>query len=335
MPRGSRGPRGPRSSFFRFSRSSLYSLSRYPGCRYFIGASSCCRGFVLGELHCTPSRPFSGRILPFRCTGFVRRLPRRNIPRMVIGHEVPTMMTPRNALSLSTRVLLALAWLALPAFAADPLEAREHKPKKDEAATADPGDAKDKKDEKKDDKDAPKEPEFAKVVKGAKELPGLFRVHVKEDDAKYYLEIAPDQLDVPYLLNPTLVSGIGQGFIYPSDMLPEYVVAFHKVGKTVQLIHRNTLFRADESSSLRKPATLAAPDAIVGQAKVESQPHPDRKSILIDLGSIVVGDLEGLTPALKQVFESPYQVDREGSTLDFAKNFPDNLDFETVLNFKA
>ena len=245
------------------------------------------------------------------------------------------MMTPRNALRLSTRLFLALAWLLLPAFAAGGLEAREHKPKTDESSTADSGDSKDKKDEKKDEKDAPKEPAFDKVVKGTRELQGLFRVHVKEDDAKYYLEIAPDQFDVPYLLNPTLVSGIGQGFIYPSDMLPEYVVAFHKVGKTVQLIHRNTLFRADESSTLRKPATLAAPDAIVGQAKVESQPHPDRKSILVDLGSIVVGDLEGLTPALKQVFESPYQVDREGSVLDFAKNFPDNLDFETVLNFKA
>jgi hypothetical protein len=244
------------------------------------------------------------------------------------------MMTPRKALSLFTRFLLALAWLALPAFATSPLEAREHKPK-DEAAAADSGDSKDKKDEKKDDKDSPKEPEFAKVIKGTRELQGLFRVYVKDEDAKYLLEIAPDQLDVPFLMNPTLVSGIGQGFIYPSDSLAEYVVAFHRVGKTVQMIHRNTLFRADESSSLRKPASLAAPDAIVGQAKIESQPHPDRKSILIDLGSIVVGDLEGLTPALKQVFESPYQVDRDGSSIDFAKDFPDNLDFETVLNFKA
>ncbi|HEV8701478.1 MAG TPA: zinc-dependent metalloprotease [Candidatus Polarisedimenticolia bacterium] len=244
------------------------------------------------------------------------------------------MMTPRNALSLSARVFLALAWLALPAFSTSAPEAREHKPK-GEAATTDGGDSKDKKDEKKDDKDAPKEPAFDKVVKGTKELQGLFRVYFKEDDAKYFLEIAPDQLDVPFLLNPTLVSGIGQGFIYPSDMLPEYVVAFHKSGKTVQLIHRNTLFRADESSTLRKPATLAAPDAIVGQAKVESQPHPDRKSVLIDLGSIAVGDLEGLTQPLKQVFESPYQLDRDGSTLAFAKNFPDNLDFETVLHFKT
>jgi hypothetical protein len=262
------------------------------------------------------------------------------------------MTPPRNALSLSACVLLALASLALPVpagAAADPsgraslsspastgpeASARKKKPA-EEAADEGGSKDKDKKDGKKDDKDAPKEPAFDKVIKGTKEIKGLFNLYFKDEDAKYYLEIAPDQIDVPFLLNPTMVSGIGQGFLYPSDMLPEYVVAFHRNGKTVQLIHRNTLFRADESSTLRKPATVAAPDAIVGQAKIESQPHPERKSVLVDMGSIFAGDLEGMAPALKQVFESPYQVDKDGSTLAFARNFPDNLDFETVLHFKT
>ncbi len=246
------------------------------------------------------------------------------------------MMPSRNALSLSVCVLLALAWLALPAFAMSAPEGRAqvHK-RKPKTETADDSAANDKKDEKKDDKDATKEPAFDKVVKGTKEIKGLFNIYLKEEDAKHYLEIAPDQLDVPFLLNPTVVSGVGQGFLYPSDMLPEYVVAFHRIGKTVQLIHRNTLFRADESSTLSRPATLAAPDAIVGQAKIESQPHPERKSVLVDMGSIFVGDLEGMSQALKQVFESPYQMDKEGSALAFAKNFPENLDFETVLHFKT
>ena len=246
------------------------------------------------------------------------------------------MMTPRNALSLSACVLLALASLAVPApvMSAPEGRAQVHK-RKPKTETADDRAANDKKDEKKDDKDATKEPAFDKVVKGTKEIKGLFNIYLKEEDAKHYLEIAPDQLDVPFLLNPTVVSGVGQGFLYPSDMLPEYVVAFHRIGKTVQLIHRNTLFRADESSTLSRPATLAAPDAIVGQAKIESQPHPERKSVLVDMGSIFVGDLEGMSQALKQVFESPYQVDKEGSALAFAKNFPENLDFETVLHFKT
>ncbi len=248
------------------------------------------------------------------------------------------MMPRRIALSLSACVLLALASPALPAPAgaegAPGDRAQVHK-RKPESATTDDGAAKDKKDEKKDDKDASKEPEFDKVVKGTKEIKGLFNLYLKEEDAKYYLELAPGQLDVPFLLNPTLVSGIGQGFLYPSDMLPEYVVVFHRSGKMVQLIHRNTLFRADASSTLNRPAAVAAPDAIVGQAKLESQPHPERKSVLVDLGSIFLGDLEGMSQALKQVFESPYQADKEGSALAFAKSFPENLDFETVLHFKA
>jgi uncharacterized protein DUF4953/uncharacterized protein DUF5117/uncharacterized protein DUF5118 len=192
-----------------------------------------------------------------------------------------------------------------------------------------------KSDEKKDDKDQPKEPPFDKVVKGAKKFEGLFNVYFKEDEAKFYLEIAPDQLDVPFLLNPTMVSGVGQGFLYPSDMLQEYVVVFHRNGKAMQLVHLNVLFRAEASSSMRRPASLAAPDAIVGQTKIESQPQPDRKSLLIDLGSLFVGDLEGLGTALKQVFEAPYSFDREGSSVALVRAFPENVDFETVLHFKC
>jgi hypothetical protein len=209
----------------------------------------------------------------------------------------------------------------------------EHKRKKDDKGSKDGEEAKE--GDTKDDKEQPKEPPFDKAVKGAKELKGLFTLHVKDDEGKYLLEIAPDQLDVPFLLNPTLVSGIGQGFIYPADMLPEYVVSFHRAGKTIQLIHRNTLFRADDAAALSKPATLAAPDAIVGQAKLESQPHPERKSVLIDLGSVFLGDLEGLGPYLKTIFEVPYQIDKDGSSVAMAKAFPENLDFETVLHFKT
>jgi hypothetical protein len=205
--------------------------------------------------------------------------------------------------------------------------------KKDDKGSKEKGEGKD--GEKKDDKDQPKEPTFEKAVKDAKELKGLFTVYVKEDEAKHLLELAPDQLDVPYLLNPTLVSGVGQGFIYPADMLPEYVVSFHRVGKNVQLIHRNTLFRADDAAALRKPATVAVPDAIVGQAKIESQPHPERKSVLIDLGPIFMNDLEGLGLYLKAIFEVPYQLDKDGSSIAQMKPFSDNLDLETVLHFKT
>jgi hypothetical protein len=224
------------------------------------------------------------------------------------------------------------ASLAAPAATdAAPYEATARKKKSDDA----PGGAAGKEGEKKDDKEQPKEPPFDKVVKGTRELKGLFNVYVKDEDGRYYIEIAPDQFDVPYLLNPTLVSGVGQAFIYPADMLPEYVISFRRVGKTVQVIHRNTYFRADDGASLEGPASLAAPDAIVGQGKIESLPHPDRKSVLVDLAAMFVGDLEGMSLYLKQVFEVPYQMDKDGSSIAFARTFPNNVDFQTVLHFKT
>jgi hypothetical protein len=235
--------------------------------------------------------------------------------------------------SLAILLTCALALPAGPAFAGSDLQGEspaggkeEKKKNKDDAG---------KKGEVKDDKEQPKEPPFEKVVKGAQEIKGLFNAYIKDDEGKVYLEILPDQLDKPFLLNPTLVSGIGQGFLYPADMLPEYLVSFHRIGKTIQLIHRNTLFRADATSSLSRPASVAAPDAIVGQTKIESQPHPDRKSVLVDLGPLFLADLEGLTVALKQVLEVPYQVDRDGSSVVAAKAFPTNFDFDTVLHLKT
>ena len=187
---------------------------------------------------------------------------------------------------------------------------------------------------KKDEKEEPKEPPFEKITKGTREIKGLFTVYAKDDDAKYFLRIDPSQLDVTFLINPTLVSGLGEGFLYPSDMWPEYPVQLHRVGKTIQLIHKNPYFKAD-GSSLHSMATLAAPDAIVSQAKIESQPDPATKGVLVDMAGLFLGDLEGMSLALKAVLDTPYAFDGGGSSFVAMKGYPDNLDFEMILNYKT
>src|SRR5713101_924853 len=79
-----------------------------------------------------------------------------------------------------------------PPKTAPPEGERERGKKKEET-----GDSSGKKgEEAKDEKDQPKEPPFEKAVKGARVVKGLFTVYVKEDEAKYLLEIASDQMDV-------------------------------------------------------------------------------------------------------------------------------------------
>ena len=56
---------------------------------------------------------------------------------------------------------------------------------------------------------APGQPQpFADVIKDAKETPGLFSIWQKDD--KVWIEIAPEQFDMPYFFRPTCASGIGE-----------------------------------------------------------------------------------------------------------------------------
>ncbi len=233
--------------------------------------------------------------------------------------------------AIASKPVASVATAAAPSSLRDATRAgAEARKKKDEEK-----DGKDAgKDGKKDgkDEDKPKEPPFEKLIKKARAIEGLFNVYAKDEEGKYLLEIRPEQLDVIYLLNPTLESGLGQAFIYPAMMLGEYPVSFRRSGKTIQLIQKNLLFRAAEGSALHGPASVAAPDSMLGRAKILSQPHPERKSVLVDMGDLFVRDLEGLAPFLKAVFQSPYQIDKEGSSLVTIRSFPKNLDFEMMLH---
>src|SRR5229473_4037260 len=111
--------------------------------------------------------------------------------------------------------------------------------------------ASDKKPEAGDKKpEAPKDKPFAEVVKDAKVVKGLFTFYRTED--KTYLEILPEQFDKMYMLSLTCETGIGEAGFYAADSCGETPIAFHKEGKNVQLIAKNTRFVAEENSPMRR-----------------------------------------------------------------------------------
>ena len=84
---------------------------------------------------------------------------------------------------------------------------------------------------------------FADAVKGATEIPGLFRLF-RTEEGKLYGEILPSQFEKPYMLSLTCDSGIGERGLYAAEMCGETPMLFHKFGsRSVQLIARNPLFR--------------------------------------------------------------------------------------------
>src|SRR6185503_10694565 len=130
-----------------------------------------------------------------------------------------------------------------------------------------------------DKPEPPKDKAFADVVKDAQVIKGLFTLYRTEE--KTFLEILPEQLDKTYLVSMTVDSGIGEGGFYAAAMAGEAPFFFHKQGKNVQLMVKNTRFWA-ENGPMSRAVARSFSDSILGITKIESLPHPERKSILID-----------------------------------------------------
>ena len=237
-------------------------------------------------------------------------------------------------------------WAAPPASGPGPFlssnsTSEEERKKEGEGSDKD-SDKKDQQDKDKDkDKDKGKEKEkkekpFDEVIKDTVAVKGgLFTFYRKEDENKVYLEILPDQLDKTYLFNPTLESGTGESFLLAASMLNEFPVVLHRVGNSIQLVQKNVLFRADEKKPISRAVRNGFSDSILAQAKIESAPHPERKSLLVDLGSMLLNDFEGLALALKASYQTGYNFDKDASSFGSIKTFPENVEIETNSVFKT
>jgi hypothetical protein len=179
----------------------------------------------------------------------------------------------------------------------------------------------------------PKEKLFADIVKEAEVIKGLFTFYKTED--KVFLEIQPDQFDKTYMLSLTCESGLGEGGFYADSYCGETPFVFHKEGKTVQVILKNTRFAAEDHSPMGRAVAHSFSDSILGSTKRESSPHPERKSQLIDLGAILLTDVPMMAYQLNEVFRIGYRYDGKNSNFGMLKAFDRNIEIETVNHFSA
>lgn len=176
----------------------------------------------------------------------------------------------------------------------------------------------------------PKEKAFADIVKDAQVIKGLFTLY--RTDEKVYLELLPEQLEKTYLVSLTVDSGIGERGFYAAAMAGEAPIVFHKQGKNVQLVFKNSRFYAQEGPMSRAVARSFS-DSILGSTKIESLPHPERKSILIDLGALMLTDLPMLGYDLEATFRIQYRFDPKNSVFGSLKAFAQNVEIETLAHY--
>ena len=179
----------------------------------------------------------------------------------------------------------------------------------------------------------PPEKPFAELIKDAKAISGLFTLYQTEE--KVYLELGADQLDRTYMLSVTCESGIGERGFYAAQMCGQLPVRFHRQAKTVQLVAVNVRFRAADTTAFQRAIGRSFSDSILGATPVASLPHPERKTVLIDLGAILLTDLPMQAYALEATFRIPYRFDARNSYVGGIKAFERNVEIGTVAHYAA
>ncbi|MEH2194444.1 MAG: zinc-dependent metalloprotease [Nostoc sp.] len=169
---------------------------------------------------------------------------------------------------------------------------------------------------------------FDEVVKGTQKSGGLFTLYRNKEKNKIYLEIKPEQLNKNYLATATLESGIGERGIYSGMPLQDFLFYFQRVNDKLNFVIRNVNFRTREGDPQVRSLVRSFSDSVLYSIAIKSI-HPQRKTILVDLGDLLLTDLGGLAASLGV----PKTTDQ--SYFGTAKAFPQNLEIESVLNFSG
>ncbi len=159
---------------------------------------------------------------------------------------------------------------------------------------------------------------FREVVAGAKEFRGWLALWQKDD--KVWIEIPEDRLDQPFFFSYNVSESVGERGAYAAQMGRRHVVVFHRVGNAMQLIARNTRFAAVPGSPAETAVRQSFSDSLVGSAPVLSQPHPARKSVLIDASALLMTDIAGYSTTLESAFHINYSLDRANSSFTKVRN---------------
>jgi hypothetical protein len=164
--------------------------------------------------------------------------------------------------------------------------------------------------------------DFEKVVKGAKEYDGLFKLHQK--DEHLYAEILPHQFDKPLLCPMAIARGVGLGG-FTLNMSEEMVLVFHRSGDKVQVIRRNVHFKARPGSPAAKAVETSYTDSILLALRIQAI-NQAKQSVVIDLNDIFMADFAQLGIGA---------FDSNRSTWHKVKAFPQNLELEVAATFTA
>lgn len=174
---------------------------------------------------------------------------------------------------------------------------------------------------------------FADVIQDSKEIKGFFTLHQK--DEKLWIEIRPEQLDKPFFFAVNRSEGAGERGVYASLPGRSWIGTFHKIGNTVQLLAKNSLFVPDTKEADAQFVRQSYSDSLLASTGVVSVAHPQTKAILVDASQIFFTDIPGEHRLLDAEFRTGYSLDPRNSSFANVNNSTALTGLEVKAHFYA
>ena len=175
-----------------------------------------------------------------------------------------------------------------------------------------------------------KQKNYADLIKDMDSVSGFFDFYIDKEKNKVYLSINPTQLNVEFLMGLTRQSGDGYQFD-GSSMLGEGVFFLKKVGGIIQLVEKNTKFRADESRAIYKSIKNHIPNSVIASSGILSEPQSETNAILVDASKFFIYDFANVSRRTK----NKYNFDKENSYFNYIKSFPLNSEIDFYIHYKS
>ena len=174
---------------------------------------------------------------------------------------------------------------------------------------------------------------FREVVKDATETQGFFTLYQKDDKA--WIEIKPDQFEMPFYFSSTRTTGVGERMVIAGLMGARHVVYFKKVNGLVQLIAKNTRFQARDGTPNERAVETSFSDSLIAAAPIVSQPGGESKGVLVEVNSLIMNDIPAASTLLEQAFHVPYALDGRNSSLVHVDSSEHATGFNVSLHFSV
>ena len=175
----------------------------------------------------------------------------------------------------------------------------------------------------------PKYPLYADVLRDARSVDGLIKLHRK--GTKLYAELNSSALNKDFIVLIAIARGMGEtplvgGMTWGTG--DDWIWQFRQAEDRVQVVRRNVRFTATKGSPEEKAVHLAYTDSVLFSLPIATKSAGG--AIVVDLAPVLMSDLPQISSVLRG-----FSFSKDKSTWASVKGFKDNLEIEVAATYAS